>query len=30
MQIGAYIREQPKVLAELPSKTAATLAGFNR
>jgi fructoselysine-6-P-deglycase FrlB-like protein len=28
MQIGAYIREQPKVLAELPSKTAASLAGF--
>ena len=28
MQIGAYIREQPKVLAELPSKTAAALAGF--
>ncbi len=28
MQIGAYIREQPKVLSELPSKTAATLAGF--
>lgn len=28
MQIGAYIREQPKVLAELPAKTAAALAGF--
>jgi fructoselysine-6-P-deglycase FrlB-like protein len=28
MQIGAYIREQPRVLAELPAKTAATLAGF--
>ncbi|HVT50509.1 MAG TPA: SIS domain-containing protein, partial [Dongiaceae bacterium] len=28
MQIGAYIREQPKVLAELPTKTAAALAGF--
>ncbi|HVY99761.1 MAG TPA: SIS domain-containing protein [Dongiaceae bacterium] len=28
MQIGAYIREQPKTLAELPSKTAAALAGF--
>jgi len=28
MQIGAYIREQPKVLAELPSKTAAALGGF--
>ena len=28
MQSGAYIREQPKVLAELPAKTAAALAGF--
>jgi fructoselysine-6-P-deglycase FrlB-like protein len=28
MQIGAYIREQPKVLAELPTRTAAALAGF--
>src|SRR5581483_6188890 len=28
MQIGAYIREQPKVLAELPGRTAAALAGF--
>jgi len=28
MQIGAYIREQPRVLAELPAKTAAALAGF--
>jgi fructoselysine-6-P-deglycase FrlB-like protein len=28
MQIGAYIREQPKVLSELPSKVAGNLAGF--
>jgi fructoselysine-6-P-deglycase FrlB-like protein len=28
MQIGAYIREQPKTLAELPSKIATALAAF--